>query len=88
VDDSACSSRHRERKRIALKCFTSHQSAIVDAADGWGLYEFTIDALNAFYAKVSSDGFIGVDDFNDFERYPPAVLDFSRVPQHHRSHGH
>ncbi len=32
------------------------------------LYESTMDALNALYAKVSPGGFIIVDDFNDFER--------------------
>jgi O-methyltransferase len=40
------------------------------------LYESTMDALNALYAKVSPGGFVIVDDFNDFEPCRRAVLDF------------
>jgi O-methyltransferase len=40
------------------------------------LYESTLDALDALYAKVSPGGFIIVDDFNDFEPCRRAVLDF------------
>jgi len=40
------------------------------------LYESTMDALKALYAKVSPGGFIIVDDFNDFEPCRRAVLEF------------
>jgi O-methyltransferase len=40
------------------------------------LYESIMGALDALYAKVSSGGFIIVDDFNDLERCRCAVLDF------------
>jgi O-methyltransferase len=42
------------------------------------LYESTMDALNALYAKVSPGGFVIVDDFNDFEPCRRAVLDFRK----------
>jgi O-methyltransferase len=42
------------------------------------LYESTMDALNALYAKVSPGGFIIVDDFNDFEPCRRAVLEFRK----------
>jgi O-methyltransferase len=43
------------------------------------LYESTMDALKALYAKVSPGGFIIVDDFNDFEPCRRAVLEFREL---------
>lgn len=40
------------------------------------LYESTMDALKALYAKVSPGGFVIVDDFNDFEPCRRATLEF------------
>ncbi len=40
------------------------------------IYESTMDALKALYAKVSPGGFVIVDDFNDFELCRRATLEF------------
>lgn len=40
------------------------------------LYESTMDSLLALYDKVSSGGFIIVDDFNDFEPCRRAITEF------------
>jgi Macrocin-O-methyltransferase (TylF) len=46
------------------------------------LYESTMDALKALYEKVSSGGFVIVDDLNDFEPLPPCSFGISRATGH------
>jgi O-methyltransferase len=40
------------------------------------LYESTMDALNALYAKVSAGGFVIVDDYHDIDPCKQAVDEF------------